>query len=276
MKVCGISLSGGYLMTLVEREPSLSTETLSGVDYGTFEKITIYSEVCNRNKSFNVLLPAGYSKDKSYPVLYVLHGYWGNEDSLLDAGDATLKLQQIIGNAIADGEAEEMIVVFPDIYASPTQDTCDGLNDKNNAFYDNFINMLIDEITPYMEENYSIKTGRDYTAITGFSMGGRESLYIGFTRPDLFGYVGAICPAPGLTDDLIVAEDMVFEDKSPYLLLISAGSNDTVVYSTPETYHNILEENGVTHIWNYIQGGYHGGNVIRPHIYNFVRAIYKA
>ncbi|MCD7785041.1 MAG: esterase family protein [Oscillospiraceae bacterium] len=262
-------------MELVEREPSDSTETISGIQYGTFEKLTIYSDVCNRNKKFNVLLPAGYSEDKEYPVLYALHGYWGNEDSLLDAGDASLKLQQIIGSAIADGEAEEMIVVFPNIYASDSQDTCDGLNAKNNAFYDNFINMLVDEIMPYIEENYSIKTGRDYTAITGFSMGGRESLYIGFTRPDLFGYVGAICPAPGLTDDLIDAEDMIFEDESPYLLLISAGSDDTVVYSTPETYHNILEENGVTHLWNYAKDGYHGGNVIRPHIYNFVRAIFK-
>lgn len=62
--------------------------------------------------------------------MYVLHGYWGNEDSLLDAGDVSLRLRQIIGNAISDGEAEDMIVVFPDIYASETQDKCDGLDAK--------------------------------------------------------------------------------------------------------------------------------------------------
>ncbi len=261
-------------MTLVEREPSNSTETISGVQYGTFEKITIYSDVCNRNKSFNVLLPAGYSEDKTYPVLYVLHGYWGNEDSLLDAGDASLKLQQIIGNAIAAGEAEDMIVVFPDIYASDSQYKCDGLNSKNNAFYDNFINVLLREIMPYMEKNYSIKPGRNYTAITGFSMGGRESLYIGFTRPDLFGYVGAICPAPGLTDDLISHDEMIFRTDTPYLL-ISAGSADDVVNPYPESYHNILDKNGVEHMWNLVIGGTHSGNVIRPHIYNFIRAIFR-
>ena len=54
---------------------------------------------------------------------------------------------------------------------------------------------------PYIEKTYSVKTGRENTAITGFSMGGRESLLIGMQRPDLFSYIGAICPAPGVTGD---------------------------------------------------------------------------
>lgn len=261
---------------ILESEPANATEEKPEVLYGTYEKVTFYSDVCNREKRMNVLLPAGYTTDKTYPVMYVLHGYWGNEDALLDAGDASLRLRQIIGNAIATGEAEEMIVVFPDIYASDIQDKCDGLNAKNNAAYDNFINVLIQEIMPYMEQNYAIKTGRDNTAITGFSMGGRESLYIGFSCPDLFGYVGAMCPAPGLTTDLIAENDLKFDSISPYLLMISAGSNDQVVWSTPAGYHDTLNKNGVTHIWHSVTGGDHGGYTIRPHIYNFVRAVFQA
>lgn len=263
---------------ILESEPSDSTEEKSGTTYGTFEKKIIYSSVCGRNKSFNVLLPNGYSSDKEYPVLYVLHGYWGNEDALLDSGDASLRLKQIIGNAIDSGEAEDMIVVFPDIYASSTQDKCDGLDAKNNTAYDNFINLLTKEIMPYIEQNYSIKTGRENTAITGFSMGGRESLYIGFSRPDLFGYVGAMCPAPGLTTDLIQPDDLKFTDSktNPYLVLISAGSNDQLIWSTPAGYHDTLNTNSVTHLWHYVTGGDHGGKTIRPHMYNFVRAIFKA
>lgn len=263
--------------TLFESEPNDAVAEKAGIQYGTYEKVSFTSAVCGgRTKSMNVLLPAGYSASKEYPVLYALHGYWGNADALLDAGDASLRLRQIIGNAIAAGEAEEMIVVFPDIYASATQDACDGLNAKNNAAYDNFINVLVKEIMPYMEQHYSIKTGRDNTAITGFSMGGRESLYIGFSRPDLFGYVGAMCPAPGLDTDLIAAENLKFTGTEPYLLMVSAGSNDTLIYSTPEGYHNILTANGTTHIWHYVTGGDHGGKTIRPHMYNFVRAIFKA
>ncbi len=261
---------------IVNSEPSDAVAEKAGTVYGTYEKETIYSQVCNRNKSFNVLIPANYSVDKKYPVLYVLHGYWGNEDALLDAGDASLRLRQIIGNAIAAGEAEDMIVVFPDIYASATQDKCDGLDAKNNAAYDNFINLLIKEIMPYMEQNYSIKTGRENTAITGFSMGGRESLNIGFSRPDLFGYVGAMCPAPGLMEDQIKPENLKFTDIEPYLLLVSAGSNDTLIWNTPQGYHDQMNKNGVTHIWHYVNGGDHGGKSIRPHMYNFVRSVFKA
>lgn len=128
---------------------------------------------------------------------------------------------------------------------------------------------------PYMEQHYSIKTGRDNTAITGFSMGGRESLYIGFSRPDLFGYVGAMCPAPGLTTDQIQPENLKFGETEPYMLFISAGSNDTLIYSTPAGCHDTLNTNDVTHIWHYVTGGDHGGKTIRPHMYNFIRYIFK-
>lgn len=264
-------------VSITESEPSDATAEKAGTQYGTYEKVSFTSEVCGgRTKSFNVLLPANYTTSKKYPVLYVLHGYWGDEDALLDKGDASLRLRQIIGNAIASGEAEDMIVVFPDIYASDTQDKCDGLNDKNNKAYDNFINELTKEIMPYMEQHYSIKTGRDNTAITGFSMGGRESLFIGFSRPDLFGYVGAMCFAPGLTIDLIKESDLKFGSTSPYLLMVSAGSNDQIVWSTPSGYHDTMNKNNVTHVWHYVTGGDHGGKTIRPHMYHFIHYIFKA
>ena len=276
IKVTPESYMAQVASNIVEFEANGATNEKPGTKYGTYEKVTFTSAVCGgRSKSFNVLLPANYDKNKKYPVLYTLHGYWGDEDALLDKGDASLKLRQIIGNAIAANEADEMIVVFPDIYASDTQDKCDGLNDKNNKAYDNFINELTKEIMPYMESHYSIKTGRDNTAITGFSMGGRESLYIGFSRPDLFGYVGAMCPAPGLTTDLIKENDLKFGSTSPYLLMVSAGSNDQIVWSTPSGYHDTMNKNNVTHVWHYVTDGDHGGKTIRPHMYNFIRYIFK-
>ena len=91
-------------------------------------------------------------------------------------------------------------------------------------------------------------------------------------RPDLFGYVGAICPAPGVTGAFKWNSD----EEAPHLLFITAGSNDTVVYSNPENYHNNFTSNGVPHIWHYVNGGYHGDNSIHAHMYNFVRGIFKA
>lgn len=261
---------------MIETEPASEREEQSGVAYGTVQKVSYYSNTCKRNRNFNILLPAGYSEDKEYPVLYAMHGYWQNEDTLIDENDESMRLRQIIGNAIASGEAEDMIVVFPYIYASDTQDSCTAMDDANNAAYDNFINELTNDLMPYIESHYSVKTGKENTALTGFSMGGRESLYIAMKRPDLFGYAGSICPAPGVSPGLVSESDFKFTAESPYLLMLTAGSDDTVVYSSPEGYHNILTSNGVPHIWHYVNGGYHGGNSIRAHIYNFVRAVFKA
>ena len=259
-----------------EFEPAEERTAKAGVKYGTVTKKQYYSNTCKRQRNVNVLLPANYDPNKKYPVLYALHGYWQNEDTLISETDETMKLRQIIGNAIASGEAEDMIVVFPYIYASAEQEACSAMDDYNNAAYDNFINELTNDLMPWIESNYPVKTGRENTAITGFSMGGRESLYIGFSRPDLFAYVGAVCPAPGLTPGLINASDFKFTDTEPYLVFLTAGSNDTVVYSTPSGYNDIMNDNNVPHIWHYVTGGYHGGNSIRAHMYNFIRALFKA
>ena len=200
-----------------------------------------------------------------------MHGYWENQDRMIIKGNDTMYTRQIIGNAIAEGEAEDMIVVFPYIYSSASQPDCTAMDDANNAAYDNFINDLTKDLMPYLEKTYSVKTGRENTAITGFSMGGRESLLIGMQRPDLFSYIGAICPAPGVTGD--------FKWKSgeePHLVFLTAGSNDEVVYSTPNGYHETFTKNGVPHVWHYVNGGYHGDNSIHAHLYNFVRAVFKA
>ena len=257
---------------VTEKEPDDSKKEKSGVQYGTVKSGTYHSTTCNRDKPYNILLPAGYSADKKYPVLYVMHGYWENQDRMIIKGNGTMYTRQIIGNAIASGEAEDMIVVFPYIYSSATQKDCTAMDDANNKAYDNFINDLIKDLMPHIEKTYSVKTGRENTAITGFSMGGRESLLIGMKRADLFGYIGAICPAPGVTGSFKWAS----EEEAPSLVFITAGSNDTVVYDNPKNYHNNFEKNGVPHIYHYVNGGYHGDNSIHAHIYNFVRAVFKA
>ncbi|MCQ2417882.1 MAG: carbohydrate binding domain-containing protein [Oscillospiraceae bacterium] len=254
-------------------ETNDSTQKKNGVDYGTLEKKSYFSKFCGRDKKYNVLLPANYSTSKKYPVLYVMHGYYEDQDRMILTGNAPpIPTQQIIGNAIAEKAAEEMIVVFPYIYSSQTQNDCNGMNDANNQAYDNFETVLITELMPLIESTYSVATGRENTAITGFSMGGRESLNIGTRHADLFGYVGAICPAPGASPKYKYTS----EADAPSLIFITAGGNDEVVYTTPEGYHNDFTKNSVPHIWHYYQAGYHGDNSIRAHIYNFVRVIFKA
>lgn len=255
-----------------EFETADSRTEKNGVKYGELISKSYYSDFCRREKKYNVLLPANYSTSKKYPVLYVMHGYWENQNRMIIEGNGIMYTRQIIGNAIAEGAAEDMIVVFPYIYSSQTQDDCNNMDDANNTAYDNFGTVLTTELMPLIEKEYSVATGKANTAITGFSMGGRESLNIGMKYPDKFGYVGAICAAPGASG----AWKFESEEAAPSLIFLTAGSNDEVVYTTPEGYHNNFTKNNVPHIWHYVNGGYHGDNSIHAHIYNFVRAIFKA
>ncbi|MCR4645183.1 MAG: carbohydrate binding domain-containing protein, partial [Oscillospiraceae bacterium] len=260
---------------MADHEPDSARMQQAGVTYGTVKSGTYFSTTCNREKPYNILLPAGYDESKTYPVLYCMHGYYENQDRMIIYGnDTNMQTKEIIGNAIAAGEAKDMIVVFPYIYSSATQKDCSGMDAANNAAYDNFINDLTKDLMPHIEKTYPVKTGKDNTAITGFSMGGRESLAIGMTLSEKFGYIGAICPAPGV-DDAYKGGWKFESGKEPYLIMITAGGNDTVVYDTPKPYHENLEKNGVPHIWHYYQNGYHGNNSIYAHIYNFCRFVFQ-
>lgn len=257
--------------SIVDNLPYGAADTVGGVDYGEMRSCTYYSTTRERMTPVRVLLPAGYNENEKYPVLYMLHGYWNDETTLSDPDSG---LQNIVGNLIAKGEAEKMIVVFPYIYTSKDMPYCTGMDAINNQNYDNFIYDLEADLMPWIESNFSVKTGRENTAISGFSMGARESFYIGVKMCDKIGYVGSVCTAPGLAPGMLNTNEMRFENM-PYMVLISGAVYDGVVGNNPENYHNILAVNGVEHIWNSLPYGGHDNNSIQPHFYNFVKNIFK-
>ncbi|MDE6635402.1 MAG: hypothetical protein K2K09_02200, partial [Lachnospiraceae bacterium] len=199
-----------------------------------------------------VVLPNGYSTDKKYPVVYMLHGIGENETTLYNR-----KGQNIFWNAAATGAAKDMIAVFPNVCANETGRPPVDEDGKEKFFhldhyaaYDNFVNDLEQCLMPYINDHYSTLTDRDNTAICGFSMGGREALYIGITRAEYFGYVGGFCPAYGLFEYppnfTGVGEEGMFKSKADFkpadeyvdntLILIVKGKNDYTVGDQPYLY----------------------------------------
>ncbi|MBR6418885.1 MAG: carbohydrate binding domain-containing protein [Oscillospiraceae bacterium] len=261
--------------TLVEYEPNSSTQKKNGVTYPQVKKEYYFSKKANKQKPYNIMLPANYDPSKKYPVLYLLHGFFEDEDRMILTGNAPpIPTPQIITNAIAEGAAKEMIVVVPLVFTHPTKESATSFSDyESSVGYDNFVDDIVDSLMPHIEGNYSVATGKANTAVTGFSMGGRESLRIGMKYADKFGYIGAICPAPGVEGPWSWGS----EEAAPSLVLLTGGTNDDVVgLSTPQGYHNNFDKAGTPHIWHVVNGGYHGDNCIRAHIYNFVRMIFKA
>lgn len=266
---------------LLEEEPENTSKKKADSNYGRLKKYQYYSNTAKRQTNVNVLLPPDYSKEESYPVLYLLHGYYDNEDWM---ASENVELKRILGNLISAGKAKEMIVVMPYIFCSPEKEECTEMNLENSLCYDNFVNDLLTDLKPFIEEKFSVATGRENTAITGFSMGGRESIYIGIKHPELFGYVGGVCPAPGLTpgSDLgqhpgqLKEEELTFpEGQEPYLFLLSAAQEDPAVGNSPFLLNDILDKNGVKHLWNVIPEGGHDAGSVRVHLYNYLRMIFR-
>ncbi len=252
-----------------------------GTEYPGFKKYTYYSNTAERDTNVNVLLPLNYSTDKKYPVLYILHGFYDSEEWM---ARKVVALSEILTNLQKKGEAEEMIVVLPYIYCSKENQYVTGMDLENCLAYDNFINDLTTDLMPFIEKTFSVATGRENTAITGFSMGGRESLFIGFKHPELFSYIGAVCPAPGLVDvngsgmhpGQMEASEMVFpEDEKPAVLLISSSKADGTVTTFPDSYRNILTSNNEEFISQVMATTGHDHTSVKPHLYCFFKMLFR-
>jgi len=259
--------------------PKEASTRRSDVKYGTEKHIKYYSETTGCERGANILLPVDYDENKEYPVLYFLHGIFGDENSMIK--DGKNKIKEVSANLAADGMIEDIIIVFPNMYATGDTNLKPGFTGEQVAPYDNFINDLVNDLIPYIEANYSVKPGRENRALIGFSMGGRETLFIGTRRSDLFSCFGAISPAPGLvpTKDWAmqhegqISEDelvIVNEEYQPKLLMICCGTKDSVVGTFPKSYHEIMTTNSVDHLWYEIPDADHDNNAINSGFYNFL------
>lgn len=277
MIFCGLMVA---LPALAQEEdlnpPEGFDDKRDGVVYGKMEYCTYPSETTGMERKCFVILPADYDESKTYPVLYLLHGIGGDHSEWLGG-----RPDVIIGNLAAEGQAKDMIVVIPNVRAraNDTANPSDIYTSAHFAAFDNFINDLKNDLMPFIHSRYSVATGPENTAIAGLSMGGRESLYIGLSMPETFGYIGAFTPAPGVlpynvekgmfTPDTLKAAD----GYTPFIL-INAGDSDGVVGSWPETYSNTLTANGTKNIFYVTEGG-HDFTVWRHGLYNFVKRIFK-
>lgn len=224
------------------------------------ETLQYYSAVTKREMSAVIITP---EDGAPHNVLYALHGYWGDEHSLSDDSE----IRTVIDECFSD-----YTIVFPYIYISRTREKCTALDYINSSAYDSFIFELTSALMPVVEKKYKVLK----RAICGFSMGGREALYIAFMRPDLFFAVGAACPAPGLTpgEDKSFHPGQLQEEffrpcTAPELypkILISASENDGVVGKIPYHYAQLLKENSVPFKLQEIAKGEHNNSAVAVHM----------
>jgi len=149
------------------------------VPHGAVAEVTYYSSSLKRFRRMHIYTPPGYEKNQQkYPVFYLLHGASDSDDSWSSVGRAGF----ILDNLIADKKAKPMLVVMP---AGHTGGTSGGSRVSGEFERD-----FMDDVVPLVEKTYRVRTDRNSRAIAGLSMGGGQTLNIGFSHLDKFAYLG--------------------------------------------------------------------------------------
>lgn len=241
-----------------------------GIARGKIDTITYRSKSVGTTRRCLVYTPPGYSRNKKYPVLYLLHGIGGDEKEWLKGGQP----QVIFDNLLAGRKMEPMIVVMPNGRAMKDDRATGNIMapDKVKAFAD-FEKDLLNDLIPFIEKKYPVIKDREHRAIAGLSMGGGQSLNFGLGNLDFFAWIGGFSSAPNTKPpEQLIPDPGALIDKIK-LLFMSCGDNDGLITISRQT-HDYLSKNKIPHIF-YIQPGGHDFNVWKNSLYLFAKLLFK-
>jgi enterochelin esterase-like enzyme len=159
-----------------------------------YDNLSLPSKILKSERKYAVYLPPDYAtSDRSYPVLYLLHGSGDDQTGWVQFGEVL----NIADKAIQDGTATPMIIIMPDANTGRRGYFNDPKGDWN---YEDF---FFKELVPYVEKKYRIKSDKHYRAVAGLSMGGGGSFVYALHHPEMF---SSACPLSASTGPMTVEE----------------------------------------------------------------------
>jgi len=244
------------------------------VPRGAVSAVTYYSKSLGKFRRMQVYTPPGYETGKGkYPVFYLLHGAGDSDESWSSVGRAGF----ILDNLIAAGKAKPMLVVMP---AGHTRASGFGARTttSTNATparppVDEFIQDFENDILPYVEKHYRVRTDPKSRAIAGLSMGGAQTLNIAVRNLDKFGYVGVYSSGvfgitgggrggastaptgPSWEEQHKEALDNPKLKKGIKLLWLATGKDDFLIETSRATVA-MLKKHGFNPVFNETAGGH--------------------
>lgn len=256
-----------------------------------YDNLSLKSEILQSERKFALYLPPDYeSSERSYPVLYLLHGAGDDHTGWVQFGEVL----HIADKAIQEGTATPMIIVMPDADTGRRGYFNDISGDWN---YEDF---FFQELIPFIEKNYRAKSDKKYRAVAGLSMGGGGTFMYALHRPDMFSaaaplsaYVGPLSLEQAkermpeetkFTDQEIrtyferhnaisLIEKMPEDQKKAVRWYIDCGDDD-FLYEGNSLVHIAMKKNEVPHEFR-IRDGAHSWTYWReslPEVLKFVSA----
>ncbi|GJG32215.1 hypothetical protein PRMUPPPA20_03240 [Xylanibacter ruminicola] len=215
---------------------------IKNVPHGTMEYIHYYSKSLGGTNTAIVYLPPNYmmSRDKKYPVFYLISGTTDTEEVYYKVG----RVNYILDNLLAQKAAKEMIIVQP--YGNPTKLlAAPAANGAPQTRFggDVFSKDLINDLMPYIEKNYRTINNKDHRAIGGFSRGGNQALFNGLSNLDKFSY---LCSYSSFTSTDIAGVYDNAEDTNKKIRLFWLGvGTDDFLYGNARDYMEFLDTKGI-------------------------------
>ena len=220
------------------------------VPHGNVTRHIYYSVVTKGERELYVYTPPGYDPKKSYPVVYLLGGSGELPSNWMYDG----RVNFIMDNLLAEDKAVPMIIAIPNnqvVHRNHPKHT--------ELTFDIFEKELRNEVIPLIDQSYSTIKSPKGRAISGLSMGGRHSMFIGFRSLDLFANFGILSagdtePETSLTHFLT---DSNVNDKVDYLF-VGQGTMEASGFFNQrcQALHDALDNHNIKH--DYYIGGYGG------------------
>lgn len=195
------------------------------IPHGKMVRSVYWSEINGMERVANVYIPAEYDKNpkKSYPVLYLLHGWGEDEMGWVIQG----RTQNIMDKLIAAGKAVPMIIVI------------DSGDIKTNSYVRSakdgktVSDIYVDDLMPFINSSFRTLKDREHTAMAGLSRGGSQTFQTVFANLDKFSWVGGFSGGPRIADAAAAKEmyngafaDAAKYNKNMHLLYMSTGSEE--------------------------------------------------
>lgn len=161
-------------------------------------KFDLYCTPFGENRTIHMYLPDGYDhSDERYPVIYMFDGqnlFW-NEDAtygtcwgIREFLDGWWKKVIVVGVECSHYGNDRLQEYCPYTINSRNFGTIVGTGEQTMQWF-------VDELKPFIDQNYRTWSHREATAIAGSSMGGMMSLYAVLRYNHVFGKAAVVSPA---------------------------------------------------------------------------------
>ena len=270
------------LWAVPEKYDGAESEQTGTVEEVVYETKAYATDERTVTKTAYVYLPYGYSREKEYNILYLMHGTGDDEKYWLKTNPYN---KTMLDNLIASGDIQPLIVVTPTFYV---EDDC--ADDLDQLTY-SFAKELRNDLMPEIESSYStyaksaddagFSESRDHRAFAGLSRGAVTMYHSVLCRSlDYFSWFGAFS---GSRTDVQAFEDTIqtgeFADMPIHYLYVASGNFDFALPGQVQDYQALLDieprlRAGVNTTFDVFPMRYHSMGNWHLALYNFLQKIF--